>query len=255
MDRRDIMKKSPVIGFALFLCLSLPLWAQEKGPSQSGGPITATGGGPSQCDTDPGDVFIDNCGFETGDFSGWTQSGILGDTYVDQACHLSGLYGACFTSEDLSFISQLIPTTPGESYDLRFGLRNHGQPNRFQVYWGGQLIYDQTDLPDFSTASDSLPGSEVFSRLFAASDVTELTFGFFNPTSGTFFLDDIWAWLTSRRPDVSCVVHGPVQDCPNLFDGVDVGAGGGRGQYAIQISYGSCAPCAHHNPMVRTPAI
>jgi hypothetical protein len=81
----------------------------------------------------------------------------------------------------------MIPTVPGGSYDLSFWLRNFDSPNRFQVYWDGQLIFDQIDMPNFDY---TLQSGGPFSGLIASTDSTALTFGYYN-LPDFFFLDDI----------------------------------------------------------------
>lgn len=87
----------------------------------------------SPCDGVAGNL-VSNCGFETGDFTGWTQFGdttfdgvLTGDTYViPNVSPNSGLYMANFGSTTNSGISQSISTTPGTLYDISFYLENDG---------------------------------------------------------------------------------------------------------------------------------
>ncbi len=189
------MKNLTITIFAFVLCLSLPVWAQHKDvplPEQDRLPCGLPTGA-SQCDANP-DNRIVNCGFETGGFDGWYQFDICFCAVDPQARH-SGQFGALLgTPITLSFISQQVPTEPGQPYDLRFWLQNSGSPNRFQVRWDGQVIYDQTNMPDFAyTASDDLPVGDpsVFIGLIPSDcATTELAFGFFNAPD-FFFFDDV----------------------------------------------------------------
>jgi len=160
--------------------------AQEKKLAQ----VVVTGfngtrGIGSVCDAVPGNL-IANCGFETGDFTYWMQSGDLSETGVGApAVPYSGMWAAYFGPVGgLGFISQVIPTIPGQSYDGSTWLRNVGQPNEFQAYWDGILIADFIDLPDFDYMMLSAPG------LIASTENTEIRLGFYN-VADHFYLDDV----------------------------------------------------------------
>lgn len=89
---------------------------------------------------------IQNGGFETGDFSGWTLSG---DTTITGVCSTNtcpgnyapfeGNYAAYFGPVgDTATLSQTIATTPGTPYTLDFFLAapQNGTPNFFSVTFG-----------------------------------------------------------------------------------------------------------------------
>jgi hypothetical protein len=141
------------------------------------------GVGGSICDAVDGNL-VANCGFETGDFTYWDQSGNLSFTFVAPV-PFSGNFAAQFgPADDLGFISQLIPTEPGQSYDGGLFLRNAGRPNHFQVYWNGDLLGDFVDLDDFDYTLVSGTG------LIATDALTEIKLGFYN-VPDFFFLDDV----------------------------------------------------------------
>jgi len=145
-----------------------------------------TGVSPSACDGVDGNL-VANCGFETGDFTGWTQSGDLSFTTVvpDSGVAHTGFYGvAAGPTLDLGFISQVLPTAAGGTYNLTFWLRNAGAPNEFAVIWDGTVIFDQTTKPDFDYMLVEFDG------LTASMDGTELDFGFYNGPD-YFYIDDI----------------------------------------------------------------
>lgn len=128
--------------------------------------------------------LITNGGFETADFTGWTQSGDTDFTGVSFGNTHSGDWVA-FAGPDgsLGFLSQVVATTPGIAYTLTFFLQSDGStPNEFQATLGTSTV-DFHDLPEFDFMQGSLT--------FVATDATTLVqFGFRND-NGAFFLDDV----------------------------------------------------------------
>jgi hypothetical protein len=92
--------------------------------------------------------LITNPGFETGDFTGWTNVGSsVTGTFGGIAPHSGssqarlGVFAAA--------LSQSVATTPGASYTISFflALSHNLAPTSFSVSWGGVTIFSQTNPP------------------------------------------------------------------------------------------------------------
>jgi hypothetical protein len=128
--------------------------------------------------------IVVNGDFETGDFTGWTQSGNTGSTGVDTAAH-SGTFGAYFGPVgSLGFLTQTLTTIAGSSYDLNFWLANDGgTPTSTSVTFDGKQLMSMTDAGSF--------GYQLFSYSVVASGATaDLQFAF-QQDPAYFRIDDI----------------------------------------------------------------
>lgn len=142
------------------------------------------------------DNLVTNPGFETGDFTGWTQSGNTGFTGVDSQAPRSGNFAAFFGPiETLGFISQSLTTVPGEIYQLSYWLNNTSAGNNaFQVSWGGDIVGTSLiNSAGFAYTQFSVPG------LLATSGSTTLSFGFRND-EGFWNFDDVSVTAAGTPP-------------------------------------------------------
>ena len=100
----------------------------------------------SICDGVAGNL-VANCGFETGNYSGWTLSGNTAITGVSTTNPNSGIYshrsGAQFTP---SILTQLVPTVAGGVYTFSFYQRMNslGGPGRFEAFFNGVSVFAET---------------------------------------------------------------------------------------------------------------
>ena len=131
--------------------------------------------------------LITNPGFETGDFTGWTQlNGNVVGTFAGVAPH-SGNFQAGFGAPGGS-LSQSVATTPGASYTVSFflALVSAGQPEgSLSVSWGGVTLFSLTNQNGFGYTEYTFTET-------ASTASTALQFQFSNPLlTDIWFVDDV----------------------------------------------------------------
>ncbi len=135
-----------------------------------------------------GQPLVFNGGFETGDFTGWTETGSTTFMSVSaSAAYIhSGTHGAELGPDgSMSYLSQNLATTPGSSYLLSCWLVNPkgAKPNQFLVQWNGSTIYSQANLANRTWTNLQF-------LVTATATVTPLQFGFQNDPD-YFGFDDV----------------------------------------------------------------
>jgi hypothetical protein len=138
----------------------------------------------SVCDGVAGNL-VTNCGFETGDFSGWTFTGSTSTNGVTNFMPHSGKFAA-FLGQERShgFLTQNVGTN-ATLYDLSFYLDNLGDAtNDFTVFWNGVDIGpDLMNAAPFSYTKFSF-------QLAGNAGSNSLRFSFRNDDL-YWFLDDV----------------------------------------------------------------
>ena len=185
------MLKKVLVSLSLILALPALVVGQEKKTAASSkGVINVF----PDCSQVPGNLMR-NCGFETGNFEGWLQSGDTSSSTVTMGAAHSGNFGAQMGPTGfLGFLTQSVATIPGQLYEVSFWMRSAGQPNQFMLFWNGTPISNCVGFP--TTATPMADGSPQFDQFFfsslppAGGDNTVITFGFFNPPD-FFFFDDV----------------------------------------------------------------
>lgn len=95
--------------------------------------------------------LVTNGGFETGDFTGWTQTPATqgSDFGVGTSYPHSGSYAAYFGAVNIynDSISQALATIPGQAYTVTFWLTHpySTDTNDFYAYWNGTQIFGEVD--------------------------------------------------------------------------------------------------------------
>lgn len=134
--------------------------------------------------------LVVNPGFETGDFSGWTQWGDTGFSGVDDFNPNSGTYAAYFGPFTLGGIFQNIATVAGETYEFSFWLHNDsGAPNYFDVLWNSTTLVQLIDATPF--------GYTMYSFEVEGTGSDFIDFGFAHEP-GFWELDDVSVTLVER---------------------------------------------------------
>jgi hypothetical protein len=139
-----------------------------------------------------------NPGFESGSFSGWTQSGNTGDTCVTaSACggFVSGLsphsgtrFAALGPIGSNGFLAQTFNDTAGQVLDVSFYLANSfaagsNQGDNFAVSFDSSSLLNLINLP--------AQGYTLYNFTVVATGHDTLTFGRFRNDGGFFGLDDV----------------------------------------------------------------
>jgi hypothetical protein len=99
--------------------------------------------------------LVQNGGFETGDFSDWTLTGDNVDILVNgggaDGVHSGDYCAQLGSAGQVTYVSQTIPTVPGQKYSVSMWLESDGLlPNEFTVSWGGTTVWSSNNLPAFA---------------------------------------------------------------------------------------------------------
>ena len=138
--------------------------------------------------------LVTNGGFETGDFTGWTQTGNTSFNGVDGNGH-SGIHAAFFGPVgSLGGISQNLTTVGGTSYLIDFFVQfDGGNTSQIQVAFGGDTLLNLNNPP---------AGGYIHESFVATASTSSTTLSFsFRDDPGFIYLDDVR--VTAAVPEAS----------------------------------------------------
>jgi hypothetical protein len=145
----------------------------------------------SVCDSAAGNL-VTNCGFETSDFTGWTESGNFEDNSVLSSAfyayggpHSGTFYAALGPVDADGTLSQTLSTSAGTDYTFAFYVASTGDnPSDFSAYWdGGAPLLSLTN-----PGSDAAYSLYTFSVTGTGSDTIQFNF---MDAPGYIALDDV----------------------------------------------------------------
>lgn len=169
-----------------------------------------------------GQNLLANPGFESGNFSGWTLSGskaFEGVSPTFASLPESGSYSAFFGAVGAyNIISQDIPTTPGDTYDVTFWLDNSGGP-----FADAYLDWDSTTVLNIAPTA-KFGWMEFGADVVATGTSTVVSFGFDQDPS-YFNLDDTSVVQVSSGAGFQNYGGYPISPQPNDPKVPDQGAG------------------------------
>jgi hypothetical protein len=188
--QRKMNSRAPMPAFALMAAATVLGFA---GSAQAKALVPPVGGDPpSICDAVARNL-VTNCGFETGDFTGWTETpAATGSLFGVDGFPNSGEDAAFFGATDPpdeDMISQSISTIAGQAYNITFFLSNFvehpGEPstNQFTAMFDGTTLLSLTN-------SDGFPYTEFTDTVVATSTSTTLRFDAYQVLD-FYLLDDV----------------------------------------------------------------
>ncbi|CEK18165.1 putative carbohydrate binding protein [Chthonomonas calidirosea] len=143
--------------------------------------------------------YVQNGGFETGDFTDWTLSGDTTVATVSSADPHTGNYSAALgTTYGTGYLSQTLSVTPNQSYFLSFWVTTDGSlPNNLDVSFDGNSVASFQNLG---------PGYQIYEYQVTPTAANPVLQFAFQDTSGYIYLDDVRLGTSSATPEVNSLV-------------------------------------------------
>lgn len=142
-----------------------------------------------------GSNLVANGGFESGDLSNWSESGLSFSQVDSLSVHSGNFAFNNGTTDAPGFISQTLNTSAGTPYNIHLWVNIDaipGNATQLVVRWGGSTVFDSTDI---STSGYQ----EIVIDPFATGSTTLLEIGARNDFGGSF-IDDVSVLATAPEP-------------------------------------------------------
>jgi hypothetical protein len=143
--------------------------------------------GSSACDAVAGNL-VQNCGFETGSFSGWNNYA-SNYTAVDASNPYSGTYAASLGSESIALLTQTVTDVTGAYYDLSFQMENEVAVDATGTLYPGTNTFEV----DYTNAAGNSFTLGEFTNIAESATFTHYSFNFFGSGTDTlvFIYDNV----------------------------------------------------------------
>lgn len=209
-------------------------------------PVATAVASPSECDAVPGQLLA-NCGFETGDLTGWTESADAHYTSVTGSGGFDGVHSGSYslaTGEVLTpvTLSQAVATTPGATYGVRFFVDGGNNDVTGETTFFNATLDNAGSSTLLSLGDVNLGGWTEYSYSFVAEGSSaslaftaqDVPFYWYLDDASVFLEAPPSAWSATQQPDLSALSPAPSINVNENLAGVSC------------VSAGDCVAVGHY---------